>query len=207
MPYVKPSLPVLSDLETMLTRGGQIDLGFNYYQTYGPYKHMNAQLRQTITSLIERPSKIFVAFKDFDKYQSIEHNSLIYDNLNVSKIQIRAGSGVYYPDLPFEPDFGNNKYIQLWDEYLRASDKQHTFDGGSVVSYQSFKSLYPIFSFDLRESWKEVLFGSGSTVDITIEATLTPPASGNGYELFVFVCSERMLNLDIVNRSMLLSVK
>ena len=130
---------------------------------------------------------------------------MVYDHLSVTKMQIRAGSGVYYPDTPFEPNFGDDKYLQVWDEFLRASDKQHQFDGGSTISYQSFKTLYPIFSFDLRESWKEVLFGSGSTVDITLEANLTAPA--NGYQVYVFMCSERMLNLDIVNRSMLLSVK
>jgi hypothetical protein len=189
MPYLTPSLPVLASLQETLTQGGQIELGFNYWNTYGPMHLLatDTTVRRTISSLIERPNRVIVAFKETAKYKTIVDNSLIYDHLNLTKIQLRAGSGTYYPDQPMESVFttasvANDDYIRTFEEFLRVSDLQHNLDGGSLVNYSSFKGLYPFFSFDLRESMKDVVFNNGNAVDLTIEASLTP--AGGGFEMF-----------------------
>jgi hypothetical protein len=163
--------------------------------------------------LIERPNRIIVAFKDTNNYNKVSQNSLTYDHLNLSKIQLRAGSGTFYPDQPIESVIKTgtsleDDYIRNFEEFLRVSDLQHNLDGGSLVNYASFKSLYPFYCFDLRESWQEVLFGSGQAIDVTIEANVTlPSGTKKEFEMFVFICSDRRLNLDVVGGSMLLSVK
>lgn len=209
MPYVKPSLQVLAQLEDTLTKGGQTSIGFDYWTTYGPYNLPNAtNINRTISALSERPSRVIVGFKTTDNYKKAGVNSLIYEALNVTRLQLKAGSGSYYPEQPFEIDMtaGTGSHIRMWEEFLRTSNKQHNLDGGSTVSYQSFKNLYPFYCFDLRESWRNVVFGSGNTVDITIECTLGT-APGGTIEMFVWVASERELLLDIVSRATLLSIK
>jgi hypothetical protein len=207
MPYLQPSLEVLSTLEEALANNSSSTIGFNYWNTYGPNLFKTTQLNHTITSLVERPSKVIFALKLESTYLKADENSLTYgDDLQVSSIQLRAGSSsVFYPEQPIEINWANNDYVRLYEEFLRCCDKQG-FDGGPTVSYQSFKSLYRFYCFDLRDSMKNVVFGQGQTVDLTVQMKVDNGGAANFY-LFTWIQSERDLSLDIVNRQTLISVR
>lgn len=207
MPYLQPSLEVLSTLEGALANNSSSTIGFNYWNSYGPDMFKTTQLNHTITSLVERPSKVIFALKLESTYLKADSNSLTYgDDLQVSSIQLRAGSSsVFYPEQPIEINWATNDYVRLYEEFIRCCDKQG-FDGGPTVSYQSFKSLYRFYCFDLRDSMKNVVFGSGQTVDLTVQMKIDNGGAANFY-LFTYIQSERELNLDIVSRQMLMTVK
>ena len=180
---------------------------------FGPYTFGAVEsVKHTLTSLSEKPSKIFVAFKVNEGFNKVKRNSFVYNHCEVKRINLRINNQII-PDNSYTADFvTDNDYVLLFNELMKASDKVG-YEGGSQIDYASFKDLYTFYAWDLRENLKEIVFHKGVTQDITVNADfvraprkLTVPGDADdGFKMFVFIESERELVLDVVSKQMLVS--
>lgn len=212
VPFLNPSLPVLADLEqTLALGGGPLEMPFEFCTLYGPFnKGDSTNLNHTITSLGEKPTKIVVGFMLDSKTSKQKENSYIYHDIKAVRYQAKIG-GKFIPEQATELEWSDgtkgtaDNYLQAFHNLVRVSDKTEYDDGGHIDIF-NWKRLYQFYAIDLRENLHDVVFGQGQLQDLELQFTFNNKP-GELIKMFVFVYTERNLLLDIVNKSMLLSVK
>jgi hypothetical protein len=214
MPFLEPNLPVLSKLETTLAMGGISEIGFEYSTMYGPFDMgKNPVIRKTITSLSEQPTKVIVAFKQTEFYNKPEFNSYKYDHMELTSLNLKIGNR-FIPSQKFEGQWTGavteaTDLTTFLREFNRVSNKDSRVDGGNLVNMVNFPTLFPFYCIDLRSSLYEIVFGAGNSIDLEIQANVTAPGGDatKTFQMFIWVYSNRLLNLDVAQKQMILSLK
>jgi hypothetical protein len=172
VPIVTPSLTTMVKLETYLASGATNSL---YWESYNVYRtdirdDKNAQLR--ITSTQHKPSHIYVVFQKTTRTENQGGTNMIFDHMNLSKIQVKVGNKKV-PDEAYSCDFYpiSLDYSRVYSSFLSAGYKHIDVDTGTIISYNDFAKLYPIFHFDLT-SQESSIFENSTTPEITVNYTL-----------------------------------
>jgi hypothetical protein len=198
VPIVTPSLTTMAKIETYLASGESSSL---YWESYNVYRtdirdDKNVQLR--ITSTQHKPSHIYVVFQKTSRTENQGQTNMIFDHLNLSKIQVKVGNKKV-PDEAYSCDFSpvSLNYSRVYSSFLSAGYKHIDVDTGTVISYNDFAKLYPIFHFDLT-SQESSIFENSTTPEITVNYTLegTP---GN-YYVFCIVVNERKATIQAIDQ-------
>jgi hypothetical protein len=76
------------------------------------------------------------------------------------------------PDEAYSCDFSPIKlgYSRIYTSFLSAGYKNIDVDTGTVISYNNFAKLFPIFHFDLT-SQETSIFENSTTPEITVNYT------------------------------------
>ncbi len=123
---------------------------------------------------------------------------MIFDHMNLSKIQVKVGNKKV-PDEAYSCDFSPTSlnYSRVYSSFLSAGYKNIDVDTGTVISYNDFAILYPIFHFDLT-SQESSIFENSTAPEITVNYTLegTP---GN-YYVFCIVVNERKATIQAIDQ-------
>jgi hypothetical protein len=197
VPIVTPSLTTMAKIETYLASGSINSL---YWESYNVYRtdirdDKNVQLR--ITSTQHKPSHIFVVFQKTSRTENQLETNMVFDHMNLSKIQVEVGNKKV-PDEAYSCDFSPLKldYSRVYSSLLSAGYKNIDVDTGTVISYNDFAKLFPIFHFDLT-SQESSIFENSTTPEITVSYTLegTP---GN-YYVFCIVVNERKATIQAID--------
>jgi hypothetical protein len=140
------------------------------------------------------PIKVFACFQLGDR---IDGNQTFvkrtFDNVDVTSMRIVLNGTQQYPEREYNTAFGaaNDDYARVYGEFLRCGLKDHDIDQGSIVSFDTFKSLYPIFCFDLSEKEQVLSRPENALIDF-YWSTATHAAN---YYVWIFVESERKVEL------------
>lgn len=199
VPVVTPSLITLAKLETYLASGATNSL---YWESYNVYRSdiradKNSQLR--ITSTQHKPSHIYVVFQKVSRIASQKANNLVFDHINLSKIQVKVGNKKV-PDEPYTCDFTARSldYSRVYASFLSAGYKNIDVDTGTVISYNDFARLYPIFHFDFT-SQETSIFENSTTPEITVSYNLEGTVN-ESYYVYCIVCSERKATIQAIDQ-------
>jgi hypothetical protein len=198
VPIVTPSLTTMAKLETYLATGAINSL---FWESYNVYRtdirdDKNVQLR--ITSTQHKPSHIFVVFQKKSRTENQAETNMVFDHMNLSKIQVKVGNKKV-PEETYACDFSplSLDYSRIYTSFLSAGYKNIDVDTGTVISYNDFAKLFPIFHFDLT-SQETSIFENSTTPEIIVNYTLegTP---GN-YYVFCIVVSERKATIQAIDQ-------
>lgn len=205
MPIIKPSISKTAELLQFLNTEKKYDTKFrhtNCYTTSGRPQIASQVTRWHVSTVQERILQVFVLFQEDTALSNQTTNGLIFNHMSCEEISLRVGSK-YMPEQPHRPVFTDNEedYVRLFHDLLSLS-KVMSPESSSHITYDNFKSLYPIFAFDLSAVDESVFVGN--PVDLQVEAKIT---SAGTYTIHCVVVSERECTLSVVNKKVLLSKK
>ncbi len=205
MPRVVPSLAKMMELESLLaTFTKKIHFQQNrIYQTAIP-NSTDYTWRVTTTPSEQLPRHLFVVFQRQARRNDQEMNNSIFDNPDVRRIFVRVNSK-QYPERAIECNFAVDATRNISRPYMylmEAMQKYQNADSGSQISIEEFRSLYPIFYFDISKHSERVV---GSTADIEVTWTLGA-VPGEQYNVYALVVSDRFLTIDSIKGRMTVQV-
>jgi hypothetical protein len=211
-PVLKPSIEQGVLLNSQLASGASAKWDFEYSTGHTrsldkAAGNTNASFNWQVTSASENVTKLFFFMQRRDARTSQQLNAGTFSNYGLTQFNIKLGAFRYPMGDVFRANFTdptatNYGWTRLYNEYIRCTDKVDK-DTGTVVSYTSFKDTYPIFCCDLRQKDANI-FSSGNPVQIIIEGELTNLTED--CTLHCVIQSERVLNMDIKNSSVILEV-
>ncbi|HRP36658.1 MAG TPA: hypothetical protein PLS50_02505 [Candidatus Dojkabacteria bacterium] len=199
IPRVKPNASVLPSLESKLTGASNYIVDFIDVQSY----RSNLVNEQAVNRLFQirtkrqRPVKVFIVFQNQNRVTgNASFVKRVFDTVNLSKMYLTLNGVLKYPEREYNVNFANagagsiNDYARVYSEFLRCGLRDHDIDQGTVVTFDMFKSLYPIFCFDLSERDEFNVVSESALIDIYWSTTAAPATP---YYMYVFIESERKL--------------
>ena len=195
---LKPSLPILSDIEKTLVSQSQARFKYNHMELYHKDNIEKTTLSQSyrVASEHARPTLLVVGFQDTNRSTNHKLNTLQFDRVNVSKIHVRL-NGHQYPLEEYAP--GDDHSRVLADIY-RVGCKQGDEGSSALVTNSNWSSLYPIYVFDLQYQ-PESSFKSKQIAEVELRWTLSS-APTNNYDVQCLLFSEREIEFDYKMGSM-----
>lgn len=111
---------------------------------------------RTLQTMEAKPKFVVIAFQLKTRNDAVgdaaHPNPLIFDHMKINRIELTVDGAKRVPYAQIENDFTVGKYDRQFSEFLHVSGAEHNYDGGSIVDYETFNSMYPLYCFDLRGS-------------------------------------------------------
>lgn len=162
LPYVIPHSSILPSLNAKLNDSSNHMVSFLDSQIYRsaktPYSGIAAVVNNQLFEVRvkrQRPVKVFVCFQEAARLEQTNGSACkrVFDNIGVRNMRVVLNATTQYPEREYNTVFSttNDDYARVYSELIRCGLKDHDIDQGGIIDYQNFKSLYPIFCFDLTE--------------------------------------------------------
>ena len=135
----------------------------------------------------ERPRHIFAAFQRDDRRNSQQANAMIFDNLGLSDIHVLLNNE-RHPLSDLNINFAEKRYTRAYKMLLDYMGRDQNVDTGLQISIADFKSLYPIYHFDLEKQSEKL---KDSISDIYIKAKFR--GNPGNYRAYAVVMSDKYL--------------
>lgn len=205
VPVVRPSLVVKNTLNSALNSGITMDLPWTANNHYYSQPRNNQDSSWLINTTEHRPTGVYVFFQLDSKFRDQTQNNMLFDTMDLERIFIRINSDRQYPNREFRINYGESSprdedYSRVYHTYLNACKVAHSDDCVPAVSYDEFKTLYPLYYFDLRAQDEQV-WESSTQAHITVEYILrTAPVAD--YRIHAILDTKRMIQIQGVNGRM-----
>jgi len=194
VPYVEPSLGVMSSLETQLATSSEFKLNWEAVNTFKEQPALNREVRLSLAATVHKPTKLYVALQNLNRYNSLLAHSMTFDNLNLEEIYAEVNS-VRFPEKPMEFSFGDDDYTEVYNRFL-----EQCKSGQSPIDFEKFKEKYSIIPIDVSKHQPELFENSNfPIINIYLKFSQAPTEQ---YIAWVIVCNEREATLNIDNRKM-----
>lgn len=217
IPRVSPNVSVLKLLENKLRQPG-----LNFYLPYVDTQIFRTNLitaaasNQIYQIRVKRknPIKIFVAFALDDPANvnglgpiarvsgDQSNGKRVFDNIQLTMLRCVLNSTTQFPEREYQTSFINNaltgyKYSREYNELMRAALKDHDVDQGSIITYDNYRSIFPIFAIDLEEKEDYIIKPDSALIEIYwSNSTIL------NYYMYVLVESESKVHFTSNNGSM-----
>ena len=162
VPLVAPETVRLVELREIISRKESIPVGFmarNHESSSVPQTR-DFSWRLNLTSGIEKPRWIIVGFQTL-RNQTQEQNPAVFDHLNVTNAYAMLNSQ-RYPTYDTINSFQINDYSDFYEKFDNYKKKKFGFNsliGGTQVSFPAFKTLFPLFVFDVTRQSDKLISG------------------------------------------------
>lgn len=153
------------------------------------FKSINpgTDFNETIANLPARPSKIYIAFQDpaaenaFDGAGAVHADPSVFSHANVTNINLVLNNSENVPELIPNCDFtsaANLNYAEQLGQLLECSGAMNNVDAGSIINYENYKSMYPIFGFNTSRNPQDIpeLSNTPCKVDLRMRCSAAPGA-------------------------------
>ena len=181
IPRVKPNITMVSRLEAKLANDSSHFIPFTDIQIFKSNIQTtpaNNQLFQIRTKR-HRPIKLFVVFQVSDRVDGDQTNvKRIFDNIQLRRLRAVLNGTDQYPEREYYCQFSvdstgaavptpdRQDYARLYNELLRAGLRDHDINTGSLVTYDNFQTLFPIFCIDMTHQSEHSVMPNSSLVDV-----------------------------------------
>jgi len=159
---IKPELSVKMDYEKQLINGYTLQFREAFMERYAIAANAGAASshRQLLTNLSAKPEMIFIGFQHQTRTAALTAGATaktdpsVYDCLPITDIALNINGAKRIPYQRQELDYttGINTYSLAYDDLVRAIGVNNKPDGGCIINYENFKTLYNIYAFDLRNN-------------------------------------------------------
>ena len=124
----------------------------------------------------------------------------MFDHTQLTRLRVVLNSTQQFPEREYQCKFSTaeDDYARVYEEFLRAGLREHDVDQGSIVSLDTFKSLYPIFCIDLSEQYEKSVQVENSLLEIYWSNEM----AATDYYAWVCVEAERQIELATSEGSM-----
>jgi len=200
IPILRPDLTTLARIENeLLSKSSKL-----YWQSMNMYRSeakRDASPAWRITTSNFKPVRLYVVFQHTDKVDTYTGNNAVFDHMNLERIHVRINNH-QFPLEEYTCDFTDkiNDYNRVYHSFLEAGLKYSDVDSGSQVSYSEFKSLYPIFHFDVSKH-EENLFQVSGMCDIELRLNLRTVPTAD-YHIYCLILYDRLATLQGVGGRM-----
>jgi len=161
------------------------------YESWNGYRQVQQPsdlLTWQIGASSRKPKYVFCMFQNAERLDATgkanpnekDVDPSVFDNLDMKAIELRVNSK-RFPYERYRVDFSaataakSSEYTRLYKDWLRIMGKDAEYDNGSLVSYDGYRTTYPIVAFDLSSDHS--LFENTQTNYIEVEVTWgTTPA-------------------------------
>lgn len=141
-----------------------------------------------IDSIGHRLNKVYVMFQSEDRGVNINANAQLFDHACVQSIKVRLGANIFTPLEPWNLTFDTSNgqyylpgdtddYKRAYRNFLEAQGKILDDTDGLLISEEEFKSLYPIYVFDMSKVTPSI-FEKQSTVEVSVDFQLSANFAG-----------------------------
>jgi hypothetical protein len=204
VPRVLPNRLWEAELDKRIRDNTQVSLGwheFNYY-SYGSFIANGGTTFNSwmLPSEVHKPVRIFIFFQNQNAITDQHINAMVFPAQPIQNIYVKI-NGVPYPMAAYECDFtatgattNTRGWARVYNEFLRAGNKDHTTYSGPSISYEEFARLYQIFVFDLEAQDDMKVWTSQSTATIELRATLNANVVGN-IGIYAVIESQRYMTM------------
>ena len=209
LPVLHPSLPITTQLEAGLTKkaeqlnaglgkGSSFELRWEACNTYKSDDKTDKELTWMVVSERHNITKIVVVLQKSEKDNSYAQNNMVFDHLNTNITEVRV-NGYKYPQEDFKCVFSddNEDYSNAYQRFLQLGYKHKNADSRTNLSYNDFKTVYPLFCFDVSEHEPNI-YRRGSTADVEIKLLLDQ-VPANPYNIFCVIFSERKAIMEVID--------
>lgn len=197
VPRVRPNVSILKTLEPKLNEEGtNIIIPFVDTQLFRSNKITALASNQLfqIKAKRRRPIKCFIVFQLATRTEGNQTTlKSVYDNVQLTKLHVVLNSGIQYPEREYSPVFSatNDDYARVYNELIKAGLKDHDVDQGSPISFDTFKSLYPIFAIDMTNQPEYNVRPDSALLDVYWSVS----AHAADYYMYCLVEAERKLHI------------
>ena len=140
-----------------------------------------------------RPIKCFIAFQNQNRVTGDQtFVKRIFDHVQLKKLRLVLNSTTQYPEREYIVEFSATRYdyARVYNELMRCGLKDHDIHAGSVVTYDNFPTLFPIFCIDLTEQFEYNVQPESSLIDVYWTNDVV-----TNYYMYVVIESERKLEV------------
>lgn len=154
------------------------------YTEWGNYRRQNpisSEITWLIDNISEVPKTVYVMCQLASQLDNISIagnanvNPATFQHLNLVRAELRI-NGHVFPKMPYQILFDESTatqcddYTRLFFEWLRVNYKEAEFDNGSLITYDTFKSIYPIITFNLtREEEVQMRTGENNVIEVFLQ--------------------------------------
>ncbi|KAL9975788.1 hypothetical protein ACROYT_G012984 [Oculina patagonica] len=156
-----------------------------------------------ITSSIRKPRHVFIWALNDTKMNDQTQNPFIFNTYNIannrtfSNARLELSNGVFYPNEELKPD---TEIVQTYRALMEYQKDFNAYYTSPTITLESFKELYGLIYFDLRNQEEEIKSGS-TKIQFSYKLSGNPNAN---YSLYALILHEEELSVDIVNGKVLL---
>jgi hypothetical protein len=187
IPQVVPSLVTLANIEKRLNSGAKVPVSFLSNDCYRSDSSTLQNRNWRVTTQSQRPRRIYVALQNTGVQNSQTANNMAFETKNLMECFVRV-NGKQHPQTAFTCDFteGSENWVRAYNAFARQKDD---VDSGTVVSYQGWHDMYPIYCIDVSHTGDSP-YQNVSTSDIEVHIKLRT-APGSAYCIYAIIQSER----------------
>ena len=209
IPRLKPSLETLKMLETKLISNDLYTVNFTDLTVWRTNNLLVGNASNNaiqLTTTTKKPIRVWVAFQKAERIGNTQTmNKRVFDHLNTTAIQVRL-NGKIFPlyEYKFIDNFIN--YNRAYTAFLNAGFKMNDYSDGSLIDMNTYKSLYPIFFFDLTAQ-EDDLYKANKYAELEVRwSNQATDVAGNGYHMWVVYEAERAIKFKGVAGSLALEL-
>jgi hypothetical protein len=194
VPHVIPDLETKSGLNDIIINKQLIPVSFlaRSSENNTVSQARNFSWRLQVSGGVEKPRWIVIGFQT-DRDDTQEQNPAVFDNLKITNIYVIL-NGERYPQMDTPIDFPTNDYSEVYerfDNYKKEKFRFNSLIGGTQVSYPAFKSLFPIFIFDVRKQGEKLASG---VIDLQLKVSFSEAVPANT-RVYAAIESDRVYKL------------
>lgn len=190
MPVVTPNLAWKTALQSWMVNKNSLLAYYQCHQVDDRTSNVrDLTWKLAVRSGIERPRHIFIAFQNQDRRNSQIHTPMVFDNLGLTDIRVTLNSKVY-PASNLSINFPERNYARAYKLLMDFEGHDQDVDSGTQISYSDFRSLFPIYHFDLEKQEEGM---ADSIVDIYVRATFS---DAHEYRAYAIVLSDKYVKLE-----------
>ncbi|KAL9960355.1 hypothetical protein ACROYT_G033802 [Oculina patagonica] len=156
-----------------------------------------------ITSSIRKPRHVFIWALNDAKMNDQTQNPFLFNTYNIannrtfSNARLELSNGIFYPNEELKPD---TEIVQAYRTLMEYQKDFNAYYTSPTITLKSFKELYGLIYFDLRNQEEEIKSGS-TKIQFIYNLSGNPNAN---YSLYALILHEEELGVDIVNGKVLL---
>lgn len=194
---VRPTLPVLGELESMFASEMVVPWNYPRWNVYSSDSNTDANRRYTFSTLSQKPHTAFLVAHTADANPGSQENHLRYDHLSMTDAKIRI-NGRQYPYSSYQMTWtsGSRQVARAYQELVKFQARDENRTDGFAITPQNFVSNYPVLHFDLAN-----VEPSSSGYQVSVELTHGAPARNT--TIYLVIVSEAKVQVQLSNRNVL----
>jgi hypothetical protein len=194
---VRPSLPVLGELESMFASETVVPWNYPRWTVYSSDANVEGNRRYTFSTLSQKPHTAFIMCHTNDAAAGSQENNLRYDHLSMTQAKIKINGKQYpYSGYTMVWTAGSREVARAYQELVKFAGRDEDNTDGFAITPQSFVSNYPLLHFDLADV-------EPSSGGYQVQVELDHGAPARATTIYLVVVSEAKVQLQLSNRNVL----
>lgn len=210
VPVIKPSLSITAKLMDELALAKSSEVVYREYeivhvqQIASPGNVASSSHYFEVNALKWPPMNVYITLQRHDQGTDEEENFGVFDHMNLINLYIEMNRERFPKQENYRPQYNQTNPDCNWtrEYFALVSRKIDLGDESSMISYDDFRNIYPIYKFDTSKRARhalESLSAHSIQVSLTVESpdtTTNPPTAIPAFDVIVMVEYEKKAKIE-----------